>query len=621
MQIHKARRSRSLGSLHVVHPARSAIRTSLVACVLVMLTVMAQWSGVGPGWLADDSGAALANHTRIKMPFRSGQSWTIGQGYNTSPTEGGSHWNCDPATLMDSISQTHSCRAPYQYKYSLDLARTDGNTVGEPVLSPVDGTIRWIDEATGGMSINLGDGYAVAFFHADLAAGLTEGQPVTQGQVLGWVANSGFANNGGWPHIHLALWQTTDGGNWSRNAVPFGGAQALDGFDLPALASSTRNQYRGKAVTSTNVETSSALPPAPTLKSPATGTVYDASSAYVTLGWNAVAGATAYQAVINGTTYGPWLTATSWKTNLLPAGTYSWQVRARNATGIGPLSPTWVFTIDDGTTSAPEPAPTGDLAVTLSQTQGPAAATISVGGTGFASGERVNLRWDSASATPLTTVTASSGGAFTAQVTVPDATRGAHAFYATGETSGKQASASYTLTASLARTPTEGVPGTQIAVTARGFGANEGVKLTWQSATGSTLGTATTNAAGTATLTITLPSASPGWNDYTGVGLTSGIRAWGAIKVLPSVTLSPTSASPGQQVTVTAQGFPAAKALSVAWNKTATSPGTQVCSGTASTSGTFSCIFTVPSSAAGAFPVTVTSVDGTTRAATLTVLG
>src|SRR5215207_8094392 len=229
------------------------------AAVVILMLVVAPFAaapvlpGAAPVQAAPDASNAsettedpaaipAAAGAKIKLPFPSGQTWVVGQGYNTSPTQGGSHWNCDPATLLDQPSQTQGCRAPYQYRYSFDLSLPDGSQAGRPVLSPVNGTIRWIDLSTGGMSIDLGDGFAVAFFHADLNPGLAAGQPVTQGQQLATVSPPGGGGNGGWPHIHLTLWQTTDGGNWSRNAIPFTSANALDGVSFPDLGSTVRNQ-------------------------------------------------------------------------------------------------------------------------------------------------------------------------------------------------------------------------------------------------------------------------------------------------------------------------------------------------------------------------------------------
>ena len=129
------------------------------------------------------SGALAAGP--LKMPFAAGSEWYISQGYNTSPAEGWSHYNCDPGTGKDQISKTQSCEDGWQYKYSFDLRQVDGTEAGEIALAPVNGTIRWLDPANGGLSINLGDGFAIGIFHLDLARGLAEGQPVTQGQPLG----------------------------------------------------------------------------------------------------------------------------------------------------------------------------------------------------------------------------------------------------------------------------------------------------------------------------------------------------------------------------------------------------------------------------------------------------
>ena len=101
----------------------------------------------------------------------SGGQWTIMQGYH-----GSSHQN------QDSL---------WQYEYSLDLARVDGNTAGQPVYSPVNGVVRWTDPSTGGISIDIGNGHAVAMFHVTFKGGLEAGTPVQQGQVLGEISGPG----------------------------------------------------------------------------------------------------------------------------------------------------------------------------------------------------------------------------------------------------------------------------------------------------------------------------------------------------------------------------------------------------------------------------------------------
>jgi hypothetical protein len=272
----------------------------------------------------------------IKMPFASGANWTTSQGYNTGAT-GGSHYNCS----------TSGCT--WKYKYSFDLVRADGNTAGQSVLSPVNGTIRWIDEYYGGMSINLGNGWAVAYFHTTLKAGLAAGQTITQGQYMGTVAPPGQGGNGGFPHIHVTLWKTTDGGNWSRDAQPFTGEFALDGYDFPALADSQVNQYRGRTVTSSNtlVGSGETIPAQVAKVSPVHGATLTDSTPTFT--WSPVSNATSYQVVLDPGTaaeqYSIWLTGTSWTAPALPIGDHTWQVRARNSVGTGNWSSTWRFWI------------------------------------------------------------------------------------------------------------------------------------------------------------------------------------------------------------------------------------------------------------------------------------
>jgi uncharacterized protein YraI len=143
----------------------------------------------------------------------SGGLWYIMQGYH-----GSSHQN------QDSL---------WQYEYSLDLARRDGDTAGQQVISPVNGVVRWTDPSTGGISIDIGNGHAVAMFHVDFMAGLEAGANVRQGQYLGAISGPGGPGFAGTPHLHFTLWSSSDNGNWDRQAVPFTGQYAISGMDFP----------------------------------------------------------------------------------------------------------------------------------------------------------------------------------------------------------------------------------------------------------------------------------------------------------------------------------------------------------------------------------------------------
>lgn len=629
-----ARRPVRRQMLRITRPDRTPHR--VCAALVILMLVAAPFASIpvfpgaspvsaapdaarGAGQDESASSALLSTSGKIKLPFRGGEVWTFGQGYNTSPAEGGSHWNCDPTTLKDQPSQTQGCRAPYQYRFSIDLYMADGSTAGRALLSPVNGVIRWIDQSTGGLSIDLGDGYAVAFFHTDLFAGLAAGQTVRQGQQLAVVSPPGGGANGGWPHVHLTVWQTTDGGNWSRNAIPFTGANALEGVDFPDLGASVRNQHRNRTLTSSNSPTGAPtgpVPSAPTLNAPASGSVIPSSTPTPTLRWNAVTGASEYQVTLNdGAIVSPWVTGTSWTTASLASGQYSWRVKARNANGTGANSAAWTFTVS-GSTDSP---PSGTAALALGASSGSVASTLAISGTGYGANEDVRIYWNATTVSPLTTIRASSSGAISGSIVVPNATRATHTIIARGVTSGRTAQQPFSVTSSLARTPTEGVPGSRIAVTVRGFGPNEQVRLTWDSGTGATLATATTNGGGTGTVNIAVPDGGAGWHDYSGLGLTSGYRAWGAINVLSNLTANPVNGAPGTNVQVNLRGFPASRAVTLAWNKTATSAGQSLCSGTSSAVGAYACSFAIPVGSSGTVPLVAAASDGTSRTASITV--
>lgn len=153
----------------------------------------------------------------VVWPMKGGE-WRVLQGYNgSSHQDRGSLW---------------------QYEDSFDLVRTDGSTAGQPTYSPVDGVVRWLDPSTGGIAIDVGDGLAVSLFHIDIEGSITAGDRITQGQFIGTVSGPGGGGNGGTPHIHLTAWATDDGGNWSRESIPFEGVAAISGQDFPNDGSS-----------------------------------------------------------------------------------------------------------------------------------------------------------------------------------------------------------------------------------------------------------------------------------------------------------------------------------------------------------------------------------------------
>ncbi len=147
----------------------------------------------------------------------SGGAWEVIQGYN-----GSSHQNNS---------------STWQYLYSLDIARQNGQTAGTSVYAPVSGTVRWYERSSGGITIDMGNGYAFAMFHLTVDRGWEPGDTIRQGDFVGTVSDVGGEGFVQVAHIHLTLWQTNDGGNWNRVAAPFTGQFTISGNNFPANGS------------------------------------------------------------------------------------------------------------------------------------------------------------------------------------------------------------------------------------------------------------------------------------------------------------------------------------------------------------------------------------------------
>jgi len=174
---------------------------------------------LGDGSTAGPEPAPVTGGSGLIWPV-SGGEWSIIQGYN-----GGTHQNRSGTA---------------QYYYALDIARTDGNTAGQPVFAPASGTILWLDGGSGGIAIDMGNGYTVAMFHNTYDGGLTRGQWVEQGQYLGTISGPGGAGYASTPHVDITLWYTGEGG---RAAAPFSGGNAISGWDFPDTGGG--NQHGG----------------------------------------------------------------------------------------------------------------------------------------------------------------------------------------------------------------------------------------------------------------------------------------------------------------------------------------------------------------------------------------
>jgi hypothetical protein len=173
-----------------------------------------------------EAGAAIGPSVGglISWPFQGG-AWEVIQGYNNG---------------------THQNRSSFaNYHYSLDWARVGGGTAGQPVYAPASGTISWIDRGSGGMLIDMGNGYGVAMFHVTYDYSFSRGQSIQAGQPVGTISGPGGEGYMSTAHVDLTLWQLA--GGRTHVATPFTGQFAIGGVEFPDTGGV--NQHMGSQVT------------------------------------------------------------------------------------------------------------------------------------------------------------------------------------------------------------------------------------------------------------------------------------------------------------------------------------------------------------------------------------
>jgi len=166
--------------------------------------------------------------------------------------------------------------------------------------------------------------------------------------------------------------------------------------------------------------------------------------------------------------------------------------------------------------------------LTLSPSSGSPGTGVGVSGTGFLSGEGIVVGWDTAG-NQVATATANSNGGFSANFNVPSSANGNHTVFATGQSSGFQVSATFTVNngnvggANISLSQSSGAAGSNVTVTGSGFGANETVDI---AVDGSIVMSVTTDGNGNFSTVITLSSSlSSGAHTISAAGDSSGHTA------------------------------------------------------------------------------------------------
>lgn len=208
-----------------MHNFKRLVGMTVIACLVATLA---------------SASAALAAETSVPLPFDTGETVRIVQGYN-----GGSH---QAASI-----------------YGLDLVLTSRQTSGAVVLAPFAGTVSWAfapGEKTGCIEILAQDRqFGAMLCHVLLDRPFSRGERVGRGQQLGTVGAPGTVGNNGLAHVHMEL----NVGGRSSQMVPFSvsnGGLSLDGRDLPFTGGTNEHAAEGPIVSS-NALTATAQTSAP----------------------------------------------------------------------------------------------------------------------------------------------------------------------------------------------------------------------------------------------------------------------------------------------------------------------------------------------------------------------
>lgn len=164
-------------------------------------------------------------------------------------------------------------------------------------------------------------------------------------------------------------------------------------------------------------------------------------------------------------------------------------------------------------------------ASSLNLSTGPVGVSVKVTGKGYAPSETIHIMWNyTGPGTGALVATGKAGfsGTVAIHFNVPAAANGAYTVAAVGVSSTSVTQNTFTLANGLISNPPSSSPRTSITATGSGYQASESVKLYWDSTSGTALATATADAKGNISQTVSLPaSATPGPHSLIGVGQTS----------------------------------------------------------------------------------------------------
>jgi hypothetical protein len=196
--------------------------------------------------------------------------------------------------------------------------------------------------------------------------------------------------------------------------------------------------------------------------------------------------------------------------------------------------------------------------LTVSKTAGYVGDQLTASVRGFPKYRTVTFFWDGKA---LGSMRSSNTGEGFLVFGVPVAKKGAHEISATS--SSVTASTTFTVKPRLRLDPTVTTVGSTMTATLRGFARAEVVDIALDS-TSKMLLTVTVSGSGSATVNLTIPAMVVGTHKLIGTGNAQSATS-ATFKIIPSVTISPVSGSPGTTVRALVRGFAKGQRIEVQW--------------------------------------------------------
>jgi len=247
--------------------------------------------------------------------------------------------------------------------------------------------------------------------------------------------------------------------------------------------------------------------------------------------------------------------------------------------------------------------------ITLNVTTGYVGDQINIVGTGFTASTAISFYWDTQPLTDYSATIAIANGSFMlSSFTIPASSRGSHTLNAQ-DTSGRSASATFTVSPQMTADPVSGAAGDQIAVSGTGFTASSAISFYWDDVVVAAAAPTTDTSGGFTLSGFTVPTSSRGSHTLKAQDASGSVTV--TFTVSSRITVNPVSGTVGDQVTVSGISFTASSLVSFYWDNVVVAAAATA----TDASGSFTLSsFTIPASSRGSHTLKAQDTSGSATA-------